>query len=195
MNIRSRLITGACIIFWASVVTAEHQTPMQRVQHTVDQVITLLNDNTLGRETRWQRIAPVIRESFNFPGISQSVLATHWDKVPEEQRAEFVEYFSRYLELIYREKMETYSNEKISYGSVIDYDGFAFVETFITTETTKIPLNFKLKKHSDGWYAYDVEIEGISLVANYRHSFAQIIHTQGLDGLFAHLERHRARHR
>ena len=188
MNFRAQLAGLTSIIFYVGIAAAEHPTPMQRVQQTVESVVVILKDGTLDSETRWQNIAPVIRDSFNFLGISQSVLATNWDKVTPAERAEFVEYFSRYLELTYREKIEAYTNERITYGEVINLGGFAFVETFIVTDAVKIPVNYKLKEHADGWHAYDVEIEGVSLVSNYRHSFAQIIQTDGIDGLFEYLQ-------
>jgi phospholipid transport system substrate-binding protein len=171
-----------------SLSAQDYSTPLARVEHTVNQVFALLNDDSLDQETRWEKVALVINDSFYFPGMSQSILATNWKKLPEAEQQQFVEYFSRYLELIYREKIEAYTNEKVVYGEVLNRGSFAFVETFIITDTVKIPVHYKLKDHAGVWFAYDVEIEGVSLVANYRLTFAEIIGKKGMDGLFEHLE-------
>lgn len=138
----------------------------------------------MGRETRWAKVGIVINDSFDFRGMSQSVLATNWKKASPEERQQFVVFFSQYLEDTYRTKIEAYTNQRVEYvvGEAIRSKK-AVVETLIITDSTEIPINYKLKNNDGTWLAYDVVIEGISLVNNYRDTFAAIVKNNGMDGL------------
>lgn len=173
----------------------DYTTPMGRVQDAIGRVIGVLKNPDLGREARWERIAAVIDDSFDFRSMSQSVLATHWKRATPEERERFVEFFSRYIEETYRAKIEAYSDQEIRYETETIRGDRAVVETLIVTSTTEIPVNFKLKNNGGQWYAYDVVVEGTSLVANYQNTFAAIVKNEGMDGLLADIERRIDRYR
>jgi phospholipid transport system substrate-binding protein len=137
----------------------------------------------MDRETRWEKIGLVINDSFDFRSMSQSVLATNWKKASPEERQQFVVFFSQYLEDTYRTKIEAYTNQKVEYVGETIRGKKAVVETVIVTDNTEIPINYKLKNNDGIWFAYDVVIEGISLVSNYRSTFAAIVKNDGMDGL------------
>ncbi len=166
-----------------AVVAADFSSPTARVKDSTDRVITVLKDKSLDRETRWARIGVVINDSFDFRSMSQSVLATNWKKASPEERQQFVVFFSQYLEDTYRTKIEAYTNQKIEYVGETIRGKRAVVETLIITEDKEIPVNYKLKNNDGTWFAYDVVIEGISLVNNYRSTFAAIVKNDGMDGL------------
>ncbi len=171
-----------------SVIADEFATPTARVKDSVDKVITVLRDKSLGREERWAKIGVVINDSFDFRSMSQSVLATNWKKATPEERQQFVVFFSQYLEDTYRTKIEAYTDQKVDYVGETIRGRRAVVETIIVTDSTNIPVNYKLKNNEGNWFAYDVVIEGVSLVSNYRSTFAAIVKNDGMDGLLSDIQ-------
>jgi phospholipid transport system substrate-binding protein len=167
----------------SSLLVAEIMMPTEQVKQSVDKVLTILRDETLNREQRWEHISVVINERFDFRSMSQSVLATNWKSATPEERERFVEFFSQYLEETYRIKIEAYSNQEVFYLKETINGKRAVVETVIKTESTEIPVNYKLKNNDGEWFTYDVVIEGVSLVNNYRSTFAAIVKNDGMDGL------------
>ena len=177
------------VTMFASVSAADFSTPMGRVKDSVGKVISILKDKTNDREARWEKIAAVIDDGFDFRSMSQSVLATNWKKATPEERARFTEFFSQYIEETYRSRIEAYTDQEIIYKDEVVRGGRAVVETIIKTDTTEIPVNYKLKNNDGEWYAYDVVVEGVSLVNNYRNTFAVIIKNEGMDGLLSDIQR------
>ena len=167
----------------ASLLAEDFTNPTARVKDSVEKVISILKDGTLERELRWKSIGNVINQSFDFRSMSQSILATNWRTATPAEREKFVEFFSQYLEETYRTKIEAYTNQKVEYISETINGKRAVVETLIITDNTEIPVNYKLKNNDGIWFAYDVIIEGISLVSNYRSTFSAIVKNDGMDGL------------
>ena len=167
----------------ASLLAEDFTNPTARVKDSVEKVISILKDGTLERELRWKSIGNVINQSFDFRSMSQSILATNWRTATPAEREKFAEFFSQYLEETYRTKIEAYTNQKVEYISETINGKRAVVETLIITDNTEIPVNYKLKNNDGIWFAYDVVIEGISLVSNYRSTFAAIVKNEGMDGL------------
>jgi phospholipid transport system substrate-binding protein len=97
--------------------------------------------------------------------------------------------FSQYIEATYRDKIEAYTDQEIVYKDEVIRGDRGVVETIIIAGGTEIPVSYKLKKNENSWYAYDVVIEGVSLVANYRSTFAAIVKNEGMQGLMADIQR------
>ncbi len=171
------------LIISGSLLAADFLTPTEQVKQSVDKVLTILRDESLNREQSWERISAVIGERFDYRSMSQSVLATNWKSATPEEREKFIEFFSQYLEETYRNKIEAYSNQEVFYLKETINGKRAVVETVIKTEATEIPVNYKLKNNDGEWVTYDVVIEGVSLVNNYRSTFAAIVKNDGMDGL------------
>jgi phospholipid transport system substrate-binding protein len=188
MRVRA-LVISILILCMLSAAAAEFSTPTARVKDSIDRVIAILKDESMDREVKWQQIAAVINEGFDFRSMSQSVLATHWRRATDEERRRFTEFFSQYIEETYRAKIEAYTDEKILYKDEIIRGERAVVETVIVTSSNEIPVNFKLKNNNGEWFAYDVIIEGVSLVANYRSTFAAIVKNEGMNGLLSNIQR------
>ena len=181
---------SALLVMWTglSAVDAPNVGPQKRVEAAVSQILSTLRTKTLSREQRWEEIGRVIDQGFDFRSMSQSVLATSWkDATPEEKRR-FVEYFSQYLEDTYRSKIELYTDERVDYVRETITGPRAVVDTVIVTDKTRIPVSYKLKVRDGEWFAYDVIIEGVSLVNNYRNTFAAIVKAEGIDGLLSNLQ-------
>lgn len=161
-------------------------TPTDTVKDTVDGVLATLSDPSLDEQSQRDNVMTLIATRFNFPGMSKRILATNWKKADESQRERFVELFSQILGNTYWNRLRDYSNEKVEYvGEKIQNEKTARVKTMIITATNEIPVDYSLHKAGDGWLAYDVVIEGVSLVRNYRSSYQQIVKQEGIDGLLA----------
>lgn len=189
------LLLTAGLVLSASLIAADYSTPMGRVKDTTDRVIAILKDRSLDRESRWDSIATLIYEGFDFRSMSQSVLATQWQRATEEERTRFTEFFSQYIEATYRSKIEAYTDQKIIYKNEVIRGNMGVVETEIMAGDTAIPVNYRLRKTEGEWYAYDVVIEGVSLVANYRSTFAAIVKNEGMEGLMLDIQRRIERYR
>ena len=170
------LISGA-------ITAGDFSNPTARVKDSVEKVITILKDESLEQEIRWKKIGIIIDKSFDFRSMSQSILATNWKTATPMEREKFIEFFSQYLEETYRTKIEAYTNQKVEYVGETINGKRSVVETLIITDSTEIPVNYKLKNNDGIWFAYDVIIEGISLVSNYRSTFSAIVKNDGMDGL------------
>lgn len=179
----------SCLLFISvNLFAIQNMTPTDQVKGSVNKVLVILQDKTLDREQRWEKISVVINERFDFRSMSQSVLATNWQSATPEERERFVEFFSQYLEETYRTKIEAYSNQEVLYLKETIYGKRAVVETVIKTDSTEIPVNYKLKNNDGEWFSYDVVIEGVSLVNNYRSTFAAIVKNDGMEGLLNDIE-------
>lgn len=186
-------LLGAALLCMAAA--GQFATPTARVKDSVDRVVAILKDQTLTRETKWERIAEVIDDGFDFRSMSQSVLATHWQEASQDERERFVQFFSQYIEETYRAKIEAYTDQKVEYKDEVVHGDRAVVKTVIVTERNEIPIDFKLKDNGGEWFAYDVVIEGVSLVANYRSTFAAIAKNEGMDGLLADIQERIAKYK
>jgi phospholipid transport system substrate-binding protein len=173
---------------------------MARVKHAVGQVVAVLRTRTGTREERWAQIAAVVQDNFDFDAMSQSVLATQWGRATPEERRKFSEYFAQYLEVTLRTQIEAYNDHRIDYVAQRIRGGKATVETLVVSAKVRTPVTYKLARGQREntqrrWLAYDVVVEGVSLVANYRNTFAAIAKSEGLEGLIGDVQRRVESHR
>lgn len=164
--------------------------PMATVKAASDRIIGILSDPTVPRNERWTRIAPVIADGFDFQNMSRSVLSQEWQSASPDQQQQFVAYFSQYIEGTYRSKIEAYAGERIEYTDEKIRGERASVASIIHTGTTRIPVSYFLRQAPSGkWKAYDVTIEGVSLVNSYRETYTAIANSSGISGVLAHVKR------
>ncbi len=185
----AKLMSVALVALLMAVPPASAaSTPTETVKVAIDQVIAGLQGHSLEREQRWASIGRIINDRFDFRSMSQSVLATSWQEATTEEKRQFVEYFSQYLEDTYRTKIESYSDQRVEYLAEQVRKDRATVDTAVVTSDKRIPITYRLKLTKGKWVAYDVVIEGISLVNNYRSTFSAIVKAGGMDGLLTDLE-------
>jgi phospholipid transport system substrate-binding protein len=108
--------------------------------------------------------------------MSRRSLARHWKRRTDDEKKEFINLFGKLLERTYLEQVGNYSGEKVLYlNETIEDKGFGDVSIkIITKQETEIPVRYKVKKNGDGWYVYDISVEGRSLINNYRKQFEQM---------------------
>ncbi len=186
LSIIAVLAFFACSQCWA--VAEDRSDPTGVVQTVVDKVLTVLKDGSLTQEARREKIRTLIAPHFDFQAMSRSILAQNWKKASRQQRDRFIELFSNLLENTYIVAMEAYTNQKIVIAGEKRKGKRALVKTLIEQDTgVATPVNYRMRQNADGWYAYDVVIEGVSLVSNYRSTFRTIVKRDGMDGLLDQL--------
>jgi phospholipid transport system substrate-binding protein len=175
-----------------TAVPAAAGVPTDQLRGAVDRVLKTLDDPSLkgADKVADRRVAvrKIANEIFDFGEIAKRSMARHWQPLSEAQRSEFVGLFADLLERSYISKIETYGGEKIQYTAErIDGD-YATVSTKIITKNgTEVPVDYRMIKRADRWLVYDVSIEGVSLVSNYRTQFNKIIQTSSYNELVSKL--------
>jgi phospholipid transport system substrate-binding protein len=166
---------------WAATAQEQLKGAIERVVSTLDSPVMKGEGKAAERRAAVRQIA---NEIFDFGEIARRSLGRYWQPLSEAQRAEFVGLFSDLLERSYISKIELYGGEKITYnGERVDGD-LAIVSTKIITKNgTEVPIDYRLFRRGDNWKVYDVNIEGISLVSNYRTQFNKIIQSSGFNTL------------
>ena len=165
------------------------QSPLEVVTITVDGVLKVLRNEATSETARKRQVRAVISEHFDFAAMANRVLATNWRKADKRQRTRFISLFRELLSNTYWRKISGYTNEEVEYkGERLRSASLATVSTVIKTDSVEIPVDYKLYLRGKRWMAYDVVIEQVSLVRNYRGSFQDIVHDSGIDGLISQME-------
>ena len=167
--------------------------PTDQLKAGVDRVLAILQDPALKQpgkaDERRQKIRAIANEVFDWQEIGKRALARHWQARTPQEREEFSKLFADLLERSYVGKIEAYSGEKIVYGEeTVDGDQAAVRTKLITKSGTSIPLDYQMQKVDDRWRVYDVKIENVGLVANYRSQFNRIIQQSGYNDLIQRLK-------
>jgi len=175
------LILSTAPAIWAA-------TAQEQLKGAIDRVVSTLDDPTMKGEgkaaDRRAAVRKIANEIFDFAEIARRSLGRYWQPLSEPQRSEFVGLFGDLLERSYISKIETYGGEKIVYsGERMDGDLAVVSTKIITKNGTEVPIDYRLFRRGDNWKVYDVNIEGISLVSNYRTQFNKIIQSSGYNTL------------
>jgi phospholipid transport system substrate-binding protein len=170
------------------VLPAAAGAPSDQLKSQVDRVLKTLDDPELKKEGRGKdrRVAvrKIANDIFDFGETARRSLGRHWQARTPAERDEFVQLFSDLLERSYISKVELYGGEKIQYlGDAIDGDQAKVQTKLLTKGGSDIPIEYRMSRKGDRWLVYDVIIEGVSLVANYRTQFNKIIQTSSYQEL------------
>jgi phospholipid transport system substrate-binding protein len=162
--------------------------PTDQLRSQIEKVLKTVEDPELKKAAkaneRREAVRRIAAETFDFTEMSKRALARHWQARTPAEREEFVKLFADLLERAYVSRIENYGGEKIAYnGDTIEGD-LALVRTkIITKQGTDIPVDYRMLKRNDRWLAYDVVIEGVGLINNYRTQFNKIIQTSSYQAL------------
>jgi len=178
----------AVVLVLASVPYGWAGQAQDQLKGAIDRVVSTLDSPALrgdGKITeRRAAVRKIADEIFDFGEIARRSLGRYWQPLTEPQRTEFVGLFADLLERSYISKIELYGGEKIIYsGERVEGDLATVSTKIITKNGTEVPVDYRLFKKGDRWMIYDVNIEGISLVSNYRTQFNKIIQTNGYNAL------------
>ncbi|MBW9264318.1 MAG: ABC transporter substrate-binding protein [Candidatus Thiodiazotropha sp. (ex. Lucinisca nassula)] len=185
----NRLSTTLLLIFLLtfSLSASANVTPSERIKDTVNQVLTVLKDQSLGRQDRRDQVKEIVRKRFDYESMSQVILAANWRKASKPQREQFITLFRELLEQTYFSAIDSYSDQSVRMGRERLKGKLANVQTFIVAANKELAVSYKMRFRNDDWYAYDVAVDGVSLVSNYRTSFRNLVRSKGMEGLLAEL--------
>ncbi|MGD9850622.1 MAG: phospholipid-binding protein MlaC [Nitrospirales bacterium] len=188
------LIMSLFLIFlWATIGGAglAEMTPTSSVKSTIDEVLAVLSDQAMKvpekQAERRAKLEEIIGGRFDYEEMAKRTLPTQWKSLKTEQQMEFVSLFQQFLANSYVGNVDGYSGEQIEYGKERQKGDFAEVQTKVVSPKVQIPLDYRLLKKNGEWRVYDVVIDGVSLMKNYRGQFARIIDSDSFDTLLEKL--------
>ena len=155
-------------------------TPKETIETGVNKLLATLSDPAFKAKAKDEQVAQigeVIDTIFDFKELSRRALGREWKKMTAEQQKEFVPLFRKLLQGVYADRLLAYSDQKIIFDKeTMLKKGRAEVQSYLqTADGKKIPLFYRLSDKSGSWKVYDVIIEGVSMVKNYRTQFRQIL--------------------
>jgi phospholipid transport system substrate-binding protein len=186
------LMCATSILLWTSCIPASQQlpakgSPTEAMRTTVSQALGVLQDQELkkpGRtDERVTRLKQIADLRFDYGEMAKRSLGSQWDKLGERERQEFVALFTEFLTATYVEKMHSYSGEEVTFLNERIEGNYAEVKSIMIGKKTEIPMDYRLMMKGDDWKAYDVLIDGISLVQNYRTQFTAILRSSSYEHL------------
>ncbi len=169
-------------------VPSQAQGPTEQIKETTDKILAIVSDPSLKspdkKEEKIRRLRKVVDERFDWREMSRRTLARHWAERTEEEKEEFIRLFGELLERTYRDKVDSYSGEKVVFvGERVDGDYGAVKVKVVGQDQRDIPVLYRVKKKGNDWLVYDISIEGVSLINNYRSQFNNIIVRSSYDKL------------
>lgn len=182
---------AAAAAVWSAAPAWAGGPATEAIKGTVNEVIRILSDPGMKKPEKAQErrklLEKVVGDRFSYEEMGKRTLAAQWQKLDDNARAEFVELFKRLLTNSYADKVEGYSGEQVQYINERSEGDYAEVRTKVASGKTEIPLDYRLLNKNGEWRVYDVVVDGVSLVNNYRGQFAKIIRTSGYDDLVRQL--------
>ncbi len=179
---------GLVILLLMQPVWVAAGAPTDQIRQTVDKLLAILNDPQLKGEQkkneRRQKLKDVLYQRFDFTEMARRSLGSEWRRRTPEEQKEFVKLFTELLERSYLDKIESYSGEKVLYLKEREDGNYAEVETKIVDKKgQEYSVDYRLHKVNGDWKVYDVIIEDVSLVGNYRSQFSRVLAKSSFDEL------------
>ncbi len=188
------MLLGSLLVLEAARL-AHAGEPQDKVRETTDAMLAVLQDPALQGpeqvERRRDKMRQAVFQRFGLEDMAQRALGTHWTKRTAPEKKEFATLFGELLERSYINKIESFTSEqKIRYvKETIEQDGFASVATVVDLKRdTSVDVEYRLLKRDKQWHVYDIVIEGVSLVNNYRTQFNNIVSQESYEALIKKLK-------
>jgi len=164
-----------------------------QIRQTADKVLLILQDSRLKsadqKQARREQLRQVISARFDFTEMAKRSLGTHWQRRGTEEQRRFVELFTDLLDRSYADHLESFNGEKIVYGRETQENDYAEVETKVVSKKgEEFAVNYRMHAVNREWKVYDVVIENISLVNNYRSQFNRVLATSSFDEFLRKLQ-------
>jgi phospholipid transport system substrate-binding protein len=174
---------------WAGLATAADD-PLTVVKTTVSQALTVLRDKQTPTATRQQQLRDIVSATFDFTTMSKSAMGYYWKQITPDQQQEFQKVFITFIENSYLAKIHEFTSGEVKYLSAQN-DGtqYSMVKTnVLMAGQSPIDLDFRLLNKDGRWQIYDVTVDAVSIIANYRNQFNRIMATKGYATLIADLK-------
>jgi phospholipid transport system substrate-binding protein len=187
-----RLLAAALVSTLAVTVPAWAGAPTDQVRQYTDQVQKILEDPALRSADKRAAVRKVAIEIFDVNETAKRALGRHWQTRNPTERDEFVQLFADLLERTYISKIDLYGGERLKYTSEAIDGEFATVRAkVVTAKGTEVPVEARMLKRGTHWLIYDITIENVSLIGNYRTQFDRIIRTASYQELVRKLKENR----
>jgi len=176
------------VIFCSVPMIAHASSPAEQIQETIQEIMTIVNSPAAGTEIKKQQaLRDTVMPRFDWSEMAKQALGRHWDSVPARQD-EFIAAFAEFLGKTYIGKIGSYKNEKIIFVDEVVKNSIAEVKTkVIPANGEATSVNYQLRQVAGEWKIYDVVVEDISLVTNYRSQFNRILSRGNFDDLLRQL--------
>jgi len=163
-----------------SPVSAFAASPLETIKPQVDRALEVLRDPALKAESakaaKEKKIWAILDGVFDYTELSKRTLAQHWKRFSPDQQGEFIRLFGKLLGTVYMDRIIAYKDEKVVFGKVTQLsDKTAEVQSEVVRSSKPIPIHYRMILVNGEWKVYDVVIEGVSLVQNYRTQFREIL--------------------
>ncbi|MEI6826423.1 MAG: ABC transporter substrate-binding protein [Desulfuromonadales bacterium] len=156
------------------------------MKNSVNELFRIVSDKKMKthEQERRQALKKVINAIFDYSEMSKQSLGKHWNERTPGERHQFTDLFALLLENSYLSKIESYNNEKIVYLKETLDDNYAEIKSkIVTAKRDEYTLDYRLLSVNGTWKVYDIVIEGVSMVSNYRAQFNRVINDKGYSGL------------
>ncbi|MFA6054284.1 MAG: ABC transporter substrate-binding protein [Thermodesulfovibrionales bacterium] len=185
---RKKTVAFIIIVFLMVPLCVYAGPPLEAVKTQVNKVIDVLRDSSLkgeaGKKVKREKIRNISENMFDYTELSKRTLGQNWSKLNAGQQTEFLGLYKTLLEDAYADKIITYTDEKVVFGKETTLsEKTAEVQTTIITKKADIPIYYRVIQKGAAWKVYDVVIEGVSLVSNYRNQFKEILLNKTPDAL------------
>lgn len=192
MTLAAAVFALAALVAGPALATDEPPAPRVLIEATVDQVLAILRDDSLVDATKRERLEEIANRRFDFRVMARLVMGRNWRRLEEAQREAFVAEFKTYLANDYGERLQRYDQEQVEVlGEEPRPRGDVVVATKIVGgENDGALVDYRMRQLKDGdegWRIIDVVIEGISLVANFRDQFREVVSSGGPEELLRKL--------
>ncbi len=188
-----RLILFTMIAIGLAAVPGYAGMPTDAMKSTIDEVLRIVRDKELKQtektDERRKLLEKVVAARFDYTEMSRRALGAPWNQLTDQQKQEFVDLFRTLLTNSYADKIETYSGEGVQYLNERTEKEYAEVRTKVLSGKTEIPLDYRLINKGDDWRVYDVVVDGVSLVNNYRGQFTKILRASSYSDLVDQLRK------
>ena len=164
--------------------------PMTVVKTTVDQALEVLRDKGTPLAQRQDKLRQIVAQTFDFTEMAKSALGYHWKEITPAQQQEFTNAFIAFIEDSYLSKINDYRGQQVSFLRVSNEGAqYAQVATdIVQPKGDAIHVNYRLVQEGSTWKIYDVTVDAISIIANYRNQFNRVMNNKGYETLIADLK-------
>jgi phospholipid transport system substrate-binding protein len=177
---KKRIAAFSILIIFVLSIPIYAGVPMTTLEATVNRVLDVLRDAKLkspvAKEKKKEKLRIIYKDMFDEIEFSKRTLTRNWNKFTPAERVEFVNLFEQVLEKSYADKVLDYTNEKVEYYKEnMLSETQAEIQTKIVTASKEIPIFYRMILKDGKWKVYDVVVENVSLVQNYRTQFNDIL--------------------
>jgi len=181
------LLSVSVFIPGTGISASAKDNPMDQLQIAVDGILKILQSEELKqpekKDERKQLVLNIVTDMFDFREMARSSLGQSWNTLSPEERDTFVGLFTSLVEQRYIGKIDSYNDQKVIYKKELVKGDNAMVYTAIVDKDQEIPIIYRLEKNKGKWLIYDLKIENVSLIVNYRRDFDSIIRKEQFAGL------------